>query len=140
MRKCTLQTTVLCIILIAVAFVGGYYVGHFVCAKQSIQKLYEQAILNGDFSTLVGTWRNGLGQEFTFDKNGLVNSGNIEKVSMGNDGSINFSVRSGATGFGMSIYPAGTTMKWVDSDLSKNRLIAGQAAPTSSEQVFYKVD
>lgn len=43
MRKFTLQTTVLCIILIAVAFVGGYYVGHFVCAKQSIQKLYEQA-------------------------------------------------------------------------------------------------
>ena len=104
------------------------------------QKIDEQAILNGDFSTLVGTWRNGLGQEFTFDKNGLVNSGNIKKVSMGNDGSINFSVRSGATGFGMSIYPAGTTMKWVDSDLSKNRLIAGQAAPTSSEQVFYKVD
>ena len=104
------------------------------------QKIDEQAILNGDFSTLVGTWRNGLGQEFTFDKNGLVNSGNIEKVSMGNDGSINFSVRSGATGFGMSIYPARTTMKWVDSDPSKNRLIAGQAAPTSSEQVFYKVD
>ena len=104
------------------------------------QKIDEQAILNGDFSTLVGTWRNGFGQEFTFDKNGLVNSGNIEKVSMGNDGSINFSVRSGATGFGMSIYPAGTTMKWVDSDPSKNRLIAGQAAPTSSEQVFYKVD
>ena len=104
------------------------------------QKIDEQAILNGDFSTLVGTWRNGLGQEFTFDKNGLVNSGNIEKVSLGNDGSINFSVRSGNTGFGMSVYPAGTTMKWVDSDSSKNRLIAGQAAPTSSEQVFYKVD
>ena len=104
------------------------------------QKIDEQAILNGDFSTLVGTWRNGLGQEFTFDKNGLVNSGNIEKSSIGNDGSINFSVRTGNTGFGMIIYPAGTTMKWVDSDPSKNRLIAGQAAPTSSEQVFYTVD
>ena len=104
------------------------------------QKIDEQAILNGDFSTLVGTWRNGLGQEFTFDKNGLVNSGNIEKKSMGNDGSINFSVRTGNTGFGMSIYPVGTTMKWVDSDSSKNRLIAGQATPTSSEEVFYKVD
>ena len=104
------------------------------------QKIDEQAILNGDFSTLVGTWRNELGQEFTFDKNGLVNSGNIEKVSMGNDGSINFSIRAGSSGYGMSIYPAGSTMKWVDSDSSKNRLIAGQAAPTSSEQVFYKVD
>ena len=104
------------------------------------QKIDEQAILNGDFSTLVGTWKNGLGKEFTFDKNGLVDSGNIEKVSIGNDGSINFSIRAGFSGYGMSIYPAGTTITWVDSDLSKNRLIAGQAAPTSSEQVFYKVD
>ena len=104
------------------------------------QKIDEQAILNGDFSTLVGTWRNENGQKFTFDKNGLVDSGDIEKVSIGNDGSINFSIRAGFTGYGMSIYPAGTTITWVDSDLSKNRLIAGQAAPTSSEQVFYKVD
>ncbi|AMD97999.1 hypothetical protein AXE83_08875 [Streptococcus sp. oral taxon 431] len=104
------------------------------------QKIDEQAILNGDFSTLVGTWRNGLGQEFTFDRSGLVNSGNIEKMNIGNDGSINFSVRTGNTGFGMIIYPAGTTMKWVDSDPSKNRLIAGQVAPASSEQVFYRVD
>ena len=104
------------------------------------QKIDEQAILNGNFSTLVGTWRNGLGQEFTFDKNGLVNRGNIEKVSIGNHGTIEFSIRSGISGYGMSIYPAGTTITWVDSDLSKNRIIAGQAAPTSSEQVFYKVD
>ena len=104
------------------------------------QKIDEQAILNGDFSTLVGTWRNGLGQEFTFDKNGLVNSGNIEKVSMGNHGTIEFSVRSGFTGSGMRVYPAGLIIDGLDSDLSKNRLTAGQAAPTSSEQVFYKVD
>ena len=104
------------------------------------QKIDEQAILNGDFSTLVGTWRNGLGQEFTFDKKGLVNSGNIEKVSMGNHGTIEFSVRSGFTGYGMSVYPAGLIIDGLDSDLSKNRLTAGQAAPTSSEQVFYKVD
>ena len=104
------------------------------------QKIDEQAILNGDFSTLVGTWRNGLGQEFTFDKSGLVNSGNIEKVSIASDGSVNFSVRSGFTGYGMSIYPAGLTLAGLDSDLSTNRLTAGQAAPTRSEQVFYKVD
>ena len=104
------------------------------------KKIDEQAILNGDFSTLVGTWRNGLGQEFAFDKNGLVNSGNIEKVSMGNHGTIEFSVRSGFTGYGMSVYPAGLIIDGLDSDLSKNRLTAGQAAPTSSEQVFYKVD
>lgn len=104
------------------------------------QKLDEQAILNGDFSTLVGTWRNGLGQEFTFDKNGLVGSGTIEKMSMGSHGTIEFSIRAGFSGYGMSIYPAGTTITWVDSDLSKNRLIAGQVAPSSSKEVFYKVD
>ena len=104
------------------------------------QKIDEQAILNGDFSTLVGTWRNGLGQEFIFDKNGLVNSGNIEKKSMGSHGTIEFSIRDGISGYGMSIYPAGLIMPGLDTDLTKNRLIAGQAAPTSSEQVFYKVD
>ena len=104
------------------------------------QEIDTQAILNRDFSTLVGTWRNGLGQEFTFDKNGLVNRGNIGSVSIGSDGSIRFGIRTGFTGYAMNIYPAGTTITWVDSDLSKNRLIAGQAAPTRSEQVFYKVD
>ena len=104
------------------------------------QKIDEQAIQNGDFSTLVGTWRNGLGQEFTFDKNGLVNSGNIEKKRMGSHGTIEFSIRDGISGYGMSIYPAGLIMDGLDTDLTKNRLIAGQAAPTSSEQVFYKVD
>lgn len=104
------------------------------------QKIDDQAILNGDYSTLVGTWRNGLGQEFTFDKNGLVNSGNIEKVRIGNHGTIEFSIRDGISGYGMSVYPAGLIIDGLDSDLSKNRLTAGQAAPTSSEQVFYKVD
>ena len=104
------------------------------------QRIDEQAIQNGDFSTLVGTWRNGLGQEFTFDKNGLVNSGNIEKVRIGNHGTIEFSIREGISGYGMSIYPAGLIMPGLDTDLTKNRLIAGQAAPTRLEQVFYKVD
>ena len=104
------------------------------------QKLDDQAILNGDYSTLVGTWRNGLGQEFTFDKNGLVNSGNIEKVRIGSHGTIEFSIRDGISGYGMSIYPAGLIMDGLDTDLTKNRLIAGQSAPTRSEQVFYKVD
>ena len=104
------------------------------------QKIDEQAILNGDYSTLVGTWRNGLGQEFTFDKNGLVNSGNIEKVRIGSHGTIEFSIRDGISGYGMSIYPAGLIMDGLDTDLTKNRLIAGQSAPTRSEQVFYKVD
>ena len=104
------------------------------------QEIDAQAILNGDFSTVTGTWRNGTGYEITFDENGLVNAGNINKMSIGSDGSITFSISTGATGYGMTIYPAGATIKWVDSDLSKNRIIAGQNAPHSSKQVYYKVD
>ena len=55
-------------------------------------------------------------------------------------GTIEFSIRDGISGYGMSIYPAGLIMPGLDTDLTKNRLIAGQAAPTRSEQVFYKVD
>lgn len=104
------------------------------------QEIDAQAILDGDFSTIAGTWRNGNGQEFKFNKNGLVSNGDIEKMSIGNDGSINFSIRSGTTGYGMSIYPIGLAIKWVDSDLSKNRLIAGQGIPTTNKSVFYKTD
>ena len=59
---------------------------------------------------------------------------------MGSHGTIEFSIRDGISGYGMSIYPAGLIMPGLDTDLTKNRLIAGQAAPTSLEQVFYKVD
>ena len=59
---------------------------------------------------------------------------------MRSDGHIDFSVSSGPTGYGMSVYPIGITIKWIDSDLSKNRIIAGQNALDKSEQVFYKTD
>ena len=59
---------------------------------------------------------------------------------MGSHGTIEFSIRDGISGYGMSIYPAGLIMPGLDTDVTKNRLIAGQAAPTISEQVFYKVD
>ena len=59
---------------------------------------------------------------------------------MGSHGTIEFSIRDGISGYGMSIYPAGLIMPGLDTDLTQNRLIAGQAAPTRSEQVFYKVD
>ena len=40
----------------------------------------------------------------------------------------------------MSIYPSGVAMTWVDSDLSKDRLIAGHVPPTNPDEVFYKID
>ena len=108
--------------------------------ENTTQEIDTQAILHGDYSSIAGTWRNELGHEIVFNKNGLVKGGQIYKSGIGSDGQIGFSVSTGPTGYGMSVYPIGVTIKWVDSDLSKNRIVAGQSAPNSSEQVFYKTD
>lgn len=108
--------------------------------ENTTQEIDTQAILHGDYSSIAGTWRNELGHEIVFNKNGLVKGGQIYKSGIGSDGQIGFSVSTGPTGYGMSVYPIGITIKWVDSDLSKNRIIAGQTAPNSSKQVFYKID
>lgn len=108
--------------------------------ENTTQEIDTQAILHGDYSSIAGTWRNELGHEIVFNKNGLVKGGQIYKSGIGSDGQIGFSVSTGPTGYGMSVYAIGITIKWVDSDLSKNRIIAGQTAPNSSEQVFYKID
>ena len=108
--------------------------------ENTTQEIDTQAILHGDYSSIAGTWRNDLGHEIVFNKNGLVKGGQIHKAGISNEGIIGFDVRTGPTGHGIDIYPIGITIKWVDSDLSKNRIIAGQTPPNSSEQVFYKTD
>ena len=108
--------------------------------ENTTQEIDTQAILHGDYSSIAGTWRNELGHEIVFNKNGLVKGGQIYKAGVSNGGIIGFDVRTGPTGHGISIYPIGVTIKWVDSDLSQNRIIAGQTAPNSSKQVFYKID
>lgn len=108
--------------------------------ENTTQEIDTQAILHGDYSSIAGTWRNETGYELVFNKNGLVKGGQISKAGISNEGVIGLDVRTGPTGYGISIYPIGITIKWVDSDLSKNRIIAGQNAPNRSEQVFYKTD
>ena len=108
--------------------------------ENTTQEIDTQAILHGDYSSIAGTWRNELGYEIVFNKNGLTKGGQISKAGISNEGVIGFDVRTGPTGYGIDIYPIGITIKWVDSDLSKNRIIAGQNPPNSSEQVFYKTD
>ena len=73
-----------------------------------------------------------------FNKTGLVKGGQINRGGISTDGIIGFDVRSGPTGYGIDIYPIGITIRWVDSYLSNNRIIAGQNAPDKSEQVFIK--
>ena len=120
--------------------------------ENTIQEIDTQAILHGDYSSIAGTWRNETGYELVFDKNGLVKGGQISKAGISNEGVIGLDVRTGPTGYGIEIYPPGISIPFKrfennrlistedKSDKTKIRIIAGQSAPTSSENVFYKTD
>ena len=114
------------------------------------------AIQNGDFSSVAGTWRNGTGIEFTFDKNGLVSD--HSKVSIEHaketDRYLKASLLSKAGGAGgatIAFLPAGIpiTMSvtsssdngYTDSsDITQDRLWFGhQLINGSTEGFFYKV-
>ena len=120
--------------------------------ESTTQEIDSQAILHGDYSSIAGTWRNETGYELVFNKNGLVKGGQISKAGISNEGVIGLDVRTGPTGYGIEIYSPGISIPFKrfennrlisaedKSDKTKIRIIAGQNAPTSSEQVFYKTD
>lgn len=120
--------------------------------ENTTQEIDTQAILHGDYSSIAGTWRNETGYELVFNKNGLVKGGQISKAGISNEGVIGLDVRTGPTGYGIEIYPPGISIPFKrfennrlisaedKSDKTKIRIIAGQNALTSSEQVFYKTD
>ena len=120
--------------------------------ENTTQEIDTQAILHGDYSSIAGTWRNETGYELVFNKNGLVKGGQISRTGISNEGVIGLDVRTGPTGYGIEIYPPGISIPFKrfennrlisdedKSDKTKIRIIAGQSAPTSSEQVFYKTD
>ena len=120
--------------------------------ESTTQEIDTQAILHGDYSSIAGTWRNELGQEIVFNKNGLIKGGQIYKSGIGSDGHIGFSVSTGPTGYGIGVYSPGTSipLKRFEnnrmiptkdiSDKTKVRIIAGQTVIDDVKQVFYKTD
>lgn len=120
--------------------------------ENTTQEIDTQAILHGDYSSIAGTWRNELGHEIVFNKNGLVKGGQIAQSGMGSDGHIGFSVSSGPIGAAMGIYPPGTSipMKRFENnqmvsiedptDKSKTRIIITQTYPSDEKAVYYKTD
>ena len=115
------------------------------------------AIQNGDFSSVAGTWRNGTGIEFTFDKNGLVSD--HSKVSIEHAKETDRYLKAsllpkagGAGGAAIAFLPAGIpiTMSvtsssdngYTDSsDITQDRLWFGhQLINGSTEGFFYKVE
>ena len=120
--------------------------------ESTTQEIDTQAILHGDYSSIAGTWRNELGHELVFNKNGLVKGGQIAQSGMGSDGHIGFSVSSGPIGASMGIYPPATSipMKRFENnqmvsiedptDKSKTRIIITQTHPSDEKAVYYKID
>ena len=120
--------------------------------ENTTQEIDTQAILKGNFSSIAGTWRNELGHEIVFNKNGLIKGGQIAQSGMGSDGHIGFSVSSGPIGAAMGIYPPGTSipMKRFENnqmvsiedptDKSKTRIIITQTHPSDEKAVYYKID
>ena len=120
--------------------------------ENTTQEIDTQAILHGDYSSIAGTWRNELGHEIVFNKNGLIKGGQIAQSGMGSDGHIGFSISSGPIGAAMGIYPPGTSipMKRFENnqmvsiedptDKSKTRIIITQTHPSDEKAVYYKID
>lgn len=115
-------------------------------------KLDSQAILQGDYSSIAGTWRNEKGNWVTFDNNGLTSGTKIEGIYLSNENTLHLSLRGEVAGASMGIYPPGTSipMKRFENnqmvsiedptDKSKTRIIITQTHPSDEKAVYYKID
>ena len=115
-----------------------------------------QEIQNGDFSSIAGTWRNGLGWTLEFDKDGLTGnkfftdgSGVVNNIYPDHgyiSGAIHSSKPNTAGGAAISFLPAGTSIKLDSnqnsdpSDTKKDRIWTGQQYIWTLEAFFYRVD
>ena len=115
-----------------------------------------QEIQNGNFSSIAGTWRNGLGWVLEFDKDGLTGkgfvtdgSGVVDRINPDHgyiSGGIHSSKPNTAGGAAISFLPAGTPMKPDSnqnsdpSDTSKDRIWVGQQYIWDTDSFFYRVD
>lgn len=115
-----------------------------------------QEIQNGDFSSISGTWRNGLGWTLEFDKDGLTGnqfftdgSGVVNNINPDHSyitGAIHSSKPNTAGGAAISFLPVGTSIKPDSnqnsdpSDTKKDRIWIGQQYIWNPEDFFYRVD
>lgn len=111
-------------------------------------KLDIQAIKNGDYTTLKGTWVNHLGYTLIFDENGLVSD--TETITFSRLKEENSVLRVGVQpktpgpgGYVLAIIPAGVTLSYSTSDpsqIDRDRLWAGQSIADNPADFYYKID
>ena len=116
------------------------------------KKLDIQAIQNGDYSSLKGTWVDGTGHTFIFDEKGLVDENYEMKLSyfkenkgtlIGGYGPKNLPVGGAA----VYIIPGGVPMTADRNDTfvdpiqtDKDRIFAGQQFPRFASEFHYRID
>lgn len=125
------------------------------------------AISEGDFSSIAGTWQRSTGQKITFDNNGTLNEGQHVALDISNIKTNGFLESSmapnnpapGSQGLtfipaGVKFHPYATFMKHMDeteaqekidsfidpSDITKDRIWMGQRIPLGDNEFYYKVD
>ena len=104
-----------------------------------------EAIENGDISTLVGTWRNGHGNELIINSDGSTGDGNRIKVikDSSKTSSVPYvSLQSGHTSAAVGLFKIGFKNPMGDqSDISRPRLVITQSAGNyKAESYFYRVE
>ena len=116
------------------------------------KKLDIQAIQNGDYSSLKGTWVDGTGHTFIFDEKGLVDENYEMKLSsfkeykgtlIGGYGPKNLPVGGAAVyiipgGVPMTDDRSGTFVDPIQTD--KDRIFAGQQFPRFADEFHYRID
>ena len=116
------------------------------------KKLDIQAIQNGDYSSLKGTWVDGTGHTFIFDEKGLVDENYEMKLSYFKE--IEGTLRGGygpknspVGGAAVYIIPGGVLMTAYKNDdfvdpapTEKDRIFAGQQLPRFASEFHYRID
>ena len=98
-------------------------------------------ILNGDYTSLAGTWKNGRGQTFEFSDEGMLEGMNISSPRESSYGTVILacgSANGAPGGFAIEVYPTGVkNPKGDHSDSSQTRLIAGQQFIDFPAEAYY---
>lgn len=105
------------------------------------QEIDAQAILNEDYSSISGIWKNDLGETIEINQHGIVGSEKNTAPTAGRENVIGFSVTRNSKFYSVMLYPPGTkiiTRSGVDeSDKNQYRIVFTEQQPLTDQGVCY---